>query len=58
MATTTESKAEKIPREFAEQTSMNGILQIHNSKHLLVKVFWLILVLTVIGVLIYQVGTV
>ncbi|CAK8691202.1 unnamed protein product [Clavelina lepadiformis] len=55
MATTTESKAEKIPREFAEQTSMNGILQIHNSKHLLVKVFWLILVLTVIGVLIYQV---
>ncbi|CAK8691199.1 unnamed protein product [Clavelina lepadiformis] len=55
MATSKESKAEKIPREFAENTSMHGILQIHNSKRLSIKAFWFILVLTVMGMLIYQI---
>ncbi|XP_076806575.1 bile acid-sensitive ion channel-like [Clavelina lepadiformis] len=55
MATSKESKSKKIQGHFAETTSMHGILRIHNSKRFYIKAFWFILVLTVLGVLIYQI---
>ena len=42
-------------RQFAENITMHGIFRILSSKHLLVKIFWLILFLVSSGYLIYQV---
>ena len=49
-------KRAKVRKDFAQGTSCHGLAQLYASENRLLTIFWILLLLTVFGLLIWQVS--